>query len=54
MVLFGIVVTYALCTTFRTILEFMSLIDEQAVNTELFKGQRIVLISLLELVELFL
>ena len=32
----------------------MCLVNEQAVNTELFKGQSIVLISLLELVKLLL
>ena len=44
MVLFGIVVTYALCTTFRTIFKFMTLIYKQMVYAKLFKSYSIIMI----------
>ena len=46
MVLFVIAVCYDLCTTFRTILEIVALIHKDPVNTQLLKGNHIVLAAL--------
>lgn len=54
MALFVLAVNKGLCATFRTVFELMGFIDEQTVDTELFKGQRIVLSCLFELIRLFL
>ena len=53
MVLFVIAVCYDLCTTFRTILVKMALVNEQAVNAELFKvDNRILTLGVVEFFEL--
>ena len=46
MVLFVIAVCYDLCTTFRAILKIMALVHKNTVNTQLFKGNNIVLAAL--------
>ena len=46
MVLFVIAVGYDLCTTFRTILKIMALVHEDTVNTQLLKGNHIILAAL--------
>ena len=42
MVLFVIAVCYDLCTTFRTVLVVVCLVNENTVNSQLFKGHNII------------
>ncbi len=43
MVLFVLAVNKGLCTTFRTVLVKMAFVHKQPVNTQLFKGDHIIL-----------
>ena len=55
MVLFALAVNKVLCTTFRTILIVVALINEKPVHTQLLKGHCIILFGLIvELIELLL
>ena len=46
MVLFVIAVCYDLCTTFRTVLKIMALINKEPVHAELLKGDGVILAAL--------
>ena len=53
--LFVVIVSYGLCTTFRTVLVIMAFVNEKAVDAEFFKGDDVILLGLIvELIQLSL